>query len=141
VLSPSRILPKTRTNIDSFPIMARYIYSGTLLFWSMIAINVQAIDNERKPIRQLRGNVDCSMVLCANPCDDHMCNIHYICQVTTPNGKGQCCGRAKCVKIDDTPVAVPCGKHSCEGGQVCCNESCGICTEPDAGCIALYCEP
>jgi hypothetical protein len=34
---------------------------------------------------------------------------------------------------------VPCGPTVCPPGQVCCNESCGICTPPDGVCIALYC--
>ncbi len=34
-----------------------------------------------------------------------------------------------------------CGSTLCATGQVCCNESCGICTPPDGTCIALLCAP
>jgi len=34
-----------------------------------------------------------------------------------------------------------CGSVVCEAGEVCCNESCGICAAPGEGCITLYCEP
>lgn len=32
-----------------------------------------------------------------------------------------------------------CGPVTCDPGLVCCNESCGICTVPSAGCIAIAC--
>jgi hypothetical protein len=35
----------------------------------------------------------------------------------------------------------PCGTATCTGGQLCCNESCGICTEPDGACTQQLCEP
>jgi hypothetical protein len=39
------------------------------------------------------------------------------------------------------PVAgTPCGPSRCGGGQVCCNESCGICTEPDGFCTQQICD-
>lgn len=34
----------------------------------------------------------------------------------------------------------PCGPVTCDVGQVCCNSSCGICTPPGAGCVAIACE-
>jgi hypothetical protein len=34
---------------------------------------------------------------------------------------------------------VPCGPTTCPPGQVCCNESCGICTPPDGMCIMIAC--
>ncbi len=33
-----------------------------------------------------------------------------------------------------------CGKVTCGAGQVCCNASCGICTPPNGGCVALACD-
>lgn len=33
----------------------------------------------------------------------------------------------------------PCGPVTCGAGEVCCNASCGICTAPGEGCIALAC--
>jgi hypothetical protein len=44
------------------------------------------------------------------------------------------CGTLVC---DD---AVPCGNNTCTGGEVCCNESCGICAPPDGACIQMQCE-
>jgi hypothetical protein len=32
-----------------------------------------------------------------------------------------------------------CGRVWCPQGQVCCNPSCGICTEPGGVCIQRYC--
>jgi hypothetical protein len=33
----------------------------------------------------------------------------------------------------------PCGPARCAAGQTCCNASCGICTAPGDGCIAMEC--
>ena len=35
--------------------------------------------------------------------------------------------------------AETCGDGVCGAGEVCCNDSCGICTEPGGFCIELYC--
>jgi len=34
-----------------------------------------------------------------------------------------------------------CGAVTCERGQECCNESCGICVEPGGSCTEQFCEP
>jgi hypothetical protein len=34
---------------------------------------------------------------------------------------------------------VQCGPTTCAAGEVCCNESCGVCTEPGGACDALFC--
>jgi len=34
-----------------------------------------------------------------------------------------------------------CGNHFCPQGEVCCNESCGICTPPDGYCTREFCAP
>lgn len=34
-----------------------------------------------------------------------------------------------------------CGPNTCAAGDVCCNESCGICTPPDGMCTQQFCEP
>ena len=34
-----------------------------------------------------------------------------------------------------------CGETTCASGQVCCNESCGICTEPGGFCTLQLCGP
>jgi len=36
---------------------------------------------------------------------------------------------------------VSCGKNTCAAGQVCCNASCGICTDPGMMCIQMACPP
>ena len=36
---------------------------------------------------------------------------------------------------------VSCGPKTCARGQVCCNESCGVCTKPGGACPAIGCEP
>jgi hypothetical protein len=36
---------------------------------------------------------------------------------------------------------VACGPKTCPAGQVCCNESCGICTDPGGFCTQQFCEP
>jgi hypothetical protein len=36
---------------------------------------------------------------------------------------------------------VTCGNTTCQGGQVCCNASCGICTPPGGVCIQTACAP
>jgi hypothetical protein len=33
-----------------------------------------------------------------------------------------------------------CGPKTCAAGQVCCNESCGICTPPGGACTQQFCE-
>merc|ERR1712192_248640 len=32
-----------------------------------------------------------------------------------------------------------CGPNTCEIGEVCCNESCGICAPPDGACTQEFC--
>jgi hypothetical protein len=32
-----------------------------------------------------------------------------------------------------------CGPKTCAGGEVCCNQSCGICTPPGGACIQTFC--
>jgi hypothetical protein len=41
--------------------------------------------------------------------------------------------------VFDGGHATPCGPTTCAVGLVCCNASCGICTEPGVGCIDLEC--
>jgi hypothetical protein len=35
----------------------------------------------------------------------------------------------------------PCGTVTCDRGEVCCNESCGICTPPNGACTQQFCTP
>jgi len=38
-------------------------------------------------------------------------------------------------------VRITRGPSKCQTGEVCCNESCGICTAPGDFCTEQYCEP
>jgi hypothetical protein len=53
------------------------------------------------------------------------------------------CPKIACHEIchgkDKTGVA--CGPNTCAAGDVCCNESCGICTPPGGMCTQQFCEP
>jgi hypothetical protein len=44
-----------------------------------------------------------------------------------------------CVSLEGASDTVPCGSATCVGGDVCCNESCGICTPPDGACTMQLC--
>jgi hypothetical protein len=41
---------------------------------------------------------------------------------------------------EPTDEGVPCGTSTCALGLVCCNASCGICTEPEGTCTDIVCE-
>lgn len=59
-------------------------------------------------------DADCPQIAClVEPCDINICNDDGICEL-----------------VPDKEGKVECGPNTCIGGQVCCNESCGICTEP-----------
>lgn len=45
--------------------------------------------------------------------------------------------RASCVP--DKGAGEVCGAVTCGSGQVCCNASCGICTDPGGACIQIAC--
>jgi hypothetical protein len=57
---------------------------------------------------------------------------------------GEGCTKQLC-SPDDTDAGAPqgeaCGPVTCDPGQVCCNESCGTCTEPDGFCTQQICGP
>jgi hypothetical protein len=48
--------------------------------------------------------------------------------------------KAISTKDDKTAKFEHCGKVVCRAGRECCNESCGICTEPEVACTAQICE-
>ena len=57
-----------------------------------------------------------------------------------------CLQGSRCELQNGAPVcvsngALACGSATCADGQVCCNPSCGICTQPDEACIEIFCEP
>ena len=62
---------------------------------------------------------------------------HVDCPKCNPTGP---CPLRPCVLVCPPDVA-PCGTTLCRNGDVCCNESCGICTPPGGACIDLYCAP
>ena len=45
------------------------------------------------------------------------------------------------VQLGSDDTRVRCGTAVCDADEVCCNESCGICTPPGAGCVQVTCEP
>jgi hypothetical protein len=61
-----------------------------------------------------------------DPCSLVRCMDGYTCKVIG--------GAAKCVAN-----GVQCGPKVCRRGEVCCNESCGICTKPDEWCTLQFC--
>lgn len=50
-------------------------------------------------------------------------------------------GFCLCLASCGPATQVKCGKTLCPVGQVCCNESCGICAPPEGACIQLACVP
>ena len=54
--------------------------------------------------------------------------------------KGGCGGDDVSLGDDGNKNGVQCGSNTCAEGEVCCNESCGICTKPGEGCIELFCQ-
>jgi hypothetical protein len=46
---------------------------------------------------------------------------------------------AKCACVADPATPVTCGTATCGAGQVCCNASCGICTDPGGFCTQQAC--
>ncbi len=55
------------------------------------------------------------------------------------------CVQAPCPPVEecvlDSLGGEACGDVTCGEGLVCCNASCGICTEPEGACIQIACEP
>jgi hypothetical protein len=66
------------------------------------------------------------------------------CRVVCPRCRpGQPCPRIACYMEchGRGSEREQCGGTLCPSGQVCCNSSCGICTDPGGFCIQLACEP
>ena len=76
---------------------------------------------------------DCPVINCfAAPCDRNVCNAG-VCELV-PAKKQEDTSEETVVGVpaeEEESVGVPCGVNICLGGQVCCNESCSICTYPD----------
>lgn len=69
----------------------------------------------------------CNCVPLTNPCAYTLCQSGSMCTVI--NGSAVC--------VSDGELA--CGPNTCEKGDVCCNSSCGICTEPGMFCTQQAC--
>lgn len=67
-----------------------------------------------------------------DPCIATLCPVGTTC--VNEDGEGVC------IAQDGGAGAQPCGDELCGPGLVCCNASCGICTEPGGVCIQLACE-
>jgi len=112
----------------------------SLLFGLLLAVGCQGdVDPDSKQLgdddalRSACKNVDCT--------EGTHCALVEVACIQAP-----CDPVAECVSDDaDTKPAQEgqgqaCGKNTCAAGQVCCNASCGICTEPGGVCIQLACD-
>lgn len=63
-----------------------------------------------------------------HPCAAVLCPVDTTCELQN--------GEAVCVPADNQQ----CGNATCDAGQVCCNWSCGTCTEPGGFCTEQFCE-
>jgi hypothetical protein len=66
-----------------------------------------------------------------DPCIATLCPVGTTC--VNQNGEGVCVS-------PDAGAGERCGEEQCGPGLVCCNSSCGICTEPGGVCIQIACE-
>jgi hypothetical protein len=88
----------------------------------------QCQDDPRDSCDPAKGGADCGG-LCV--CVDHVLCI---------KGKVWDSAQCGCVAAPDAGVGVSCGKLSCAKSQVCCNASCGICTDPSGACTQQLCQ-
>jgi hypothetical protein len=71
----------------------------------------------------------CDLMLCVDPPPGGCSGIAALCIQGTSWSVEECA----CVP------GTACGPSVCAAGEVCCNESCGICTPPGGACIEIYC--
>lgn len=87
--------------------------------WLLVALFL-GVEAPNIAMAQGTSERDCSHILCAEGYEP----------VSDPYGCDYTC----------RPIAGrPCGPSVCGPGEVCCNESCGICTPPGGSCIEIYC--
>ena len=70
------------------------------------------------------------------------CNCPTVTCVFEPCPYYECRG-PNCVLVQPSEPSgggTPCGPTTCQGNNVCCNESCGICTQPDGSCTLQFCD-
>lgn len=64
---------------------------------------------------------------------------HTVCPHCPPN---QICPMIACyLECHGAPQREQCGDTLCPSGQVCCNASCGVCTDPGGLCTQEVCDP
>jgi hypothetical protein len=82
---------------------------------------------------------DCAPVNCfIPPCDENKC-IDGFCTLVTTEDRNDLPNN----NVNNETLSnggEPCGSATCDLNQVCCNESCGICTEVGGVCTAQYCD-
>jgi hypothetical protein len=106
-----------------------------------------------------RGGEKCGAVTCGEglECCNPSCNIcvkpgwsctQQVCARGEPEPEPEPAATApapiETVKPDPTLTPRPlvkCGWNTCAVGDVCCNESCGICTKPGGFCTQQFCTP
>jgi hypothetical protein len=108
----------------------------------------QAIGNRARCVpNKPEGRRQCGASICATGLT--CCNAS--CGICTP--PGVMCTQQVCDKPEPIPEPKPvptepapgkglgpkCGGGRCDAGNVCCNDSCGICTPPGGACIQLFC--
>ena len=121
-----------------------------------LASNVQIIlpgtDADTQFSSSVPEGVQCGSVRCLQ--NEVCCN--QSCGICTP--RGGACTQQFCEPTEaptPTPASsiggsggvgssqgngVLCGPNRCAVGELCCNQSCGICTPPGGACIELFCE-
>ena len=102
-----------------------------------VAVDAAAARNRRKSRRRKRRQRRRPALQRCGGLLGLPCSPGFAC-VDDPND--QCdpaTGGADCAGI----CVARCGPALCPAGQVCCNESCGICTPPDGACILIACVP
>jgi hypothetical protein len=74
------------------------------------------------------------------------CNAHQYCTTEDGDCFSACRPGQPCIAVctgvckrQTAQAGEACGSTICPSGQVCCNASCGICTEPGGVCIQLAC--
>jgi hypothetical protein len=82
---------------------------------------------------------DCTPINCfIPPCDENKCIDGWCTLVPAVRNDDNSANNTDTVADDG---GEPCGATTCDVTQVCCNESCGICTEVGGVCISQYCDP
>lgn len=80
---------------------------------------------------------DCAPINCfIPPCDENKCMDGWCTVVVTKDRNDSNANNGTVANGGEA-----CGSTTCDVDQVCCNESCGICSEVGGFCTAQYCGP